>query len=187
MRPRSVAVAQDDKGLAVCDTLIGMETTNEILIRAPAADVFALAANTERWPQILPHYRWVRRLRGADDHKVVEMAARRDFYPVRWVAVQHNFREEHRITFRHVRGISRGMEVEWTITPTPDGAHVRIWHEFHSSLPIVGEFFAHRIVGQLFVSNIAGKTLREIKRLAERGGDSASRETTDAARSAPAH
>jgi ribosome-associated toxin RatA of RatAB toxin-antitoxin module len=147
-----------------------METTNEIQINAPAVVVFALAADTERWPQILPHYRRVRRLRGTDDHKIVEMAAWRDFYPVRWVAMQHNFPEERRITFRHVRGISRGMDVEWRLTPTPEGTHVRIWHEFHSSIPIIGELFARRIVGQLFVSNIAGKTLRQIKELAERGG-----------------
>jgi uncharacterized membrane protein len=163
-----------------------METTNEILIKAPVETVFALAADTERWPQILPHSRWVRRLRGDDEHKLVEMAARRNFYPVRWVAVQRNFADERRITFRHVRGISRGMEVEWQLAPTPDGTHVRIWHEFHSPIPIVGEFFAHRVVGQLFVSNIAGKTLRQIKRLAERGDDvSASRGNAGAVTQAP--
>jgi ribosome-associated toxin RatA of RatAB toxin-antitoxin module len=163
-----------------------METTNEITIKASPAAVFALASDTERWPQILPHYRQVRRLRGTDEHKVVEMAARRDFYPVRWVAVQRNLPDEGRIIFRHVRGISRGMEVEWRLTPTPDGTHVRIWHEFHSSLPIVGELFAHRIVGQIFVSNIAGKTLRQIKRLAERGGSvSASGDSAGATTPAP--
>ena len=145
-----------------------METTNEITIRAPAEAVFALAAETERWPQILPHYRWVRRVRGDEQHKIVEMAAWRDIYPVRWTAEQRNLPEELRITFKHVRGISRGMDVEWRLTRTPDGTHVRIWHSFHSSLPLVGEFFAHRIVGQLFVGNIAGKTLKRIKHLAER-------------------
>jgi ribosome-associated toxin RatA of RatAB toxin-antitoxin module len=159
-----------------------METTNEILIKAAPDVVFALAADTERWPAILPHYRWVRRLRGTDDHKLVEMAARRDFYPVRWVAVQRNLPEEHRITFRHVRGISRGMEVEWRLTATPEGTHVRIWHEFHSDLPLVGEFFAHRIVGQLFVSNIAGKTLRRIKTLAERDDAGSTSEVPDRSR-----
>jgi hypothetical protein len=147
-----------------------METTNEILIHASRETVFALASDTERWPLLLPHYRSVRRLRGTDDHKVVEMAARRDWFPVRWVAVQRNFPEENRITFRHVRGVSQGMNVEWRLTSTADGTAVQIWHEFRSPIPIVGEFFARRIVGQLFVSNIAGKTLRQIKRLAERGG-----------------
>jgi ribosome-associated toxin RatA of RatAB toxin-antitoxin module len=147
-----------------------METTNEILIHAPIGTVFALASDTERWPQILPHYRWVRRLGGTDDHKIIEMAARRDWFPVRWVAVQRNFPAENRITFRHVRGISRGMEVEWQLTSTASGTNARIWHKFHSSIPIVGGIFAQRVVGQLFVSNIAGKTLHQIQKLAERGG-----------------
>ena len=145
----------------------GMETTTEITIRAPAATVFALAAETERWPVILPHYRSVRRLRGDKDHKLVEMAAWRDIYPVRWVAEQHNYPAENRITFKHVRGVTRGMDVEWALTEQNGVTHVRIWHEFHSNLPLIGEFFAHRIVGQLFVGNIAGKTLRRIKQLAE--------------------
>jgi uncharacterized membrane protein len=144
-----------------------METSNEIVIHAPAERVFAYAADTERWPAILPHYRWVRRIKGTDDHKIVGMAAWRDIYPVRWTAVQRNLPGDRRITFKHVRGISRGMNVEWRVTPTPDGAHVRIWHEFHSRIPLVGGLFADLIVGRLFVSNIAGKTLRRIKQLAE--------------------
>jgi aromatase len=144
-----------------------METTTEIVIRAPVETVFALAAATEEWPRLLPHYRRVRRLRGDDRRKVVEMAARRDFYPVRWVAVQENFPEDRRITFRHVRGVTRGMAVEWRLAATAAGTHVRIWHGFHSRIPLVGEFFAHQIVGRLFVSYIAGKTLRRIKAIAE--------------------
>jgi uncharacterized membrane protein len=144
-----------------------VETTSEITIRAPADAVFALAAATERWPRLLPHYRWVRRLRGDDRRKLVEMAAWRDIYPVRWVALQQNFPQQRRITFTHVRGISRGMEVEWRCTETPQGTHVRIWHRFDSDLPLVGEFFATYIVGRLFVSNIAGKTLRRLKVIAE--------------------
>lgn len=144
-----------------------MEMTNEITILAPAERVFALAADTERWPRILPHYRSVRRLRGTDLHKIARMAAWRDIYPVRWTAEQRNYPEELRITFRHLRGVSRGMEVEWRLTPVPGGTHVHIWHAFSSNLPLVGGFFARRIVGQLFVSNIAGKTLKRIKQLAE--------------------
>lgn len=148
-----------------------METSTEITVQAPAETVFALAAATEEWARILPHYHSVRRLRGDDEHKVVAMRAWRAFgparWPVRWTAVQRTFADDRRITFVHVRGISRGMAVEWRLTETPAGTHVRIWHDFHSHLPVIGRFFAHRIVGQLFVTNIATKTLRRIKHLAE--------------------
>lgn len=121
---------------------------------------------------MLPHYRRVRRLAGTDAHKIVEMACWRGFggplrYPVRWVAEQRTLPEQNRITFKHLRGISRGMDVEWRLSETADGTHVLIWHEFYSDLPLVGGLFASRVVGQLFVSAIAGQTLQRIKHLAE--------------------
>jgi ribosome-associated toxin RatA of RatAB toxin-antitoxin module len=144
-----------------------METSTAIDIAAPPEVVYRLAAATEEWPRILPHYRWVKRLRGDDRRKVVEMAAWRDLYPVRWVAVQRNDPDRLRITFTHLRGPTRGMDVEWRLTPTPAGTHVVIWHQFESHLPLIGSFFARRIVGDLFIADIATKTLRRIKALAE--------------------
>ena len=43
--------------------------------------IVALAADVERWPVILPHYRWVTLLDGGGDRKTVEMAARRGRIP----------------------------------------------------------------------------------------------------------
>lgn len=150
-----------------------METVTEITIRAPAERIFALAVATEDWPRLLPHYDFVRRLKGAADHKLVRMAARRNLYlfdyPVRWTAEQHNYPDENRITFTHRRGISRGMNVEWQLVERDGRTHVRIWHEFHSNLPLIGGFFARRIVGDIFVGYIAGQTLARLKQIAERG------------------
>ena len=39
-----------------------MRTVDERQIDAPPERVFAAAADVERWPAILPHYRWVRML-----------------------------------------------------------------------------------------------------------------------------
>jgi len=67
-----------------------------------------------------------------------------------------------------VRGVTRGMTVEWTITPAPGGMLVRIAHDFEPPWPRpLGPLVARYIVGDLFVHNIAGKTLRQIKRVAE--------------------
>jgi len=147
-----------------------MHTENEILIRAEVEKIYTLAAAVERWPQILPHYRWVRVLKDHGDRRLVEMAARRDRIPVRWRAEQRLFPEVPRITFRHVGGITKGMEVEWAFTPLDGGiVRVSILHDLPrlAGWPLVGEVAADRIVGPLFVSNIAGKTLRRIKELAE--------------------
>lgn len=146
-----------------------MHTENSILIHAEPAVVYGLAAAVERWPELLPHYRWVKVLSEDGNRRLVEMAARRDVIPVRWWAVQERFPDVPRITFRHVRGITRGMEVEWRFEPAPDGVLVTIRHDLTLGWPLVGELVADRIIGPRFVASIAGKTLRRIKQLAEAG------------------
>jgi ribosome-associated toxin RatA of RatAB toxin-antitoxin module len=37
-----------------------MSTVDERLVHAPLAVIFGLAADVERWPMILPHYKYVR-------------------------------------------------------------------------------------------------------------------------------
>ena len=145
-----------------------MESTTEIYITADPDVVFQLAAAVEEWPRILPHYRWIRRLADAGPRRIVEMAAWRDIYPVRWLAVVEPVPEERKLRFTHVGGPTRGMEVEWRLTPTEGGTHVAIWHRYQSSIPVVGRLFAEYVVGRLFIDNIAGKTLRAMKRAAER-------------------
>ena len=147
-----------------------MHTENEILIRAEVEKIYTLAAAVERWPQILPHYRWVWVLKDHGDRRLVEMAARRDRIPVRWRTEQRLFPDVPRMTFRHVGGITKGMEVEWIFTPLDEGVvRVSILHDLPrlAGWPLLGEVAVDRIVGPLFVSNIAGKTLRRIKELAE--------------------
>ena len=144
-----------------------MHTENTILMHARTETIYALAAAVERWPEILPHYRWVRVLADHGHRRVVEMAARRDWIPVRWRAEQELFPADPRIVFRHVGGVTRGMWVEWTFTPQPDGVLVRIEHELRLGWPLVGGLVADHIVGPQFVANIAGKTLWRLKQLAE--------------------
>ena len=54
-----------------------MHTQTTTFIQGPLERIVDLAVDVERWPQILPHYRWVTLLEGGGDRKVVEMAARR--------------------------------------------------------------------------------------------------------------
>lgn len=145
-----------------------MHTENHITIDAPAARIYDLAARIERWPEMLPHYRWVTIRRDEGAWRLVEMAATRDGFPVKWVSIQQLDPERRRIRFRHVRGISRGMAVEWRIEPAQGGMLVSISHDFDPPWPRpLGPLFARHVVCGLFVHNIAGKTLRHIKSLAE--------------------
>ncbi|HEY3269120.1 MAG TPA: SRPBCC family protein [Armatimonadota bacterium] len=139
-----------------------MHTENHIDIAGLAERVFALAADTAAWPRWLPHYRFVRQ-----HGRVAHMGALRNRFPVSWWAIQESYPDEGRITFRHVGGITRGMEVEWRITPTPGGAHVVIAHDLAYPAPVLGWMFARYIVGGIFVTYIADRTLRRLKQKVE--------------------
>ena len=147
-----------------------MWTQNSVRIDAPADTVFRLAAEVEFWPVLLPHYRYVRVLRRGAGRRLVKMAASRDGIPVSWTSIQWLEPARHRITFRHVTGVTRGMVVEWLIRPV-DGAAVvvTISHRFQPRWPLVGGWVAERVIGPFFVHDIAGKTLRRIKAIAEGG------------------
>jgi ribosome-associated toxin RatA of RatAB toxin-antitoxin module len=146
-----------------------MKTRNEIWMRAPARAIYPLAAEVERWPERLPHYRWVNVLERSANRKLVEMAASRDGIPVSWRAVQTLEPDVPRITFRHVAGVTRGMDVVWSFQPMDGGTLVSIEHELTLRWPLIGTWVAERVIGPQFVANIAGKTLRRIKQLAEQG------------------
>jgi ribosome-associated toxin RatA of RatAB toxin-antitoxin module len=139
-------------------------------MRADPALVYDLAAAVERWPVILPHYRRVRVLHEDAGRRVVAMAAWRDGIPVAWTAVQECFPEERRITFRHIRGVTTGMDVAWRLDPSPDGVQVSIWHRFEPRWPLVPDTLVRRVIGEFFVDNIAGKTLRRVREIAEAAG-----------------
>ncbi|MDQ2808853.1 MAG: SRPBCC family protein [Chloroflexota bacterium] len=133
--------------------------------------VFRLGADIDRWPLFLPHYRYVRLLWASADRrrKVAAMGARRDGLPVAWTTTQELFPAESpmRIRFRHVRGVTRGMDVAWLLTPSPQGVHVEIRHEFAPGWPLIGGWPTERVIGGFFVGTIAGRTLRCVKAVAE--------------------
>jgi ribosome-associated toxin RatA of RatAB toxin-antitoxin module len=151
-----------------------MRTVDERHARAPAEVCFRLAADVERWPDILPHYRWVRfRRRDGFARGEVEMAAWRPFGPVRyptwWVSEMSHDPDAGTVRYRHVDGITRGMDVWWEVSPAGDGrTRLRIVHEWSGpNWPMVGGWAAQHVIGPHFVSAIAGRTLAGIARAAE--------------------
>jgi len=147
-----------------------MHTENHITIRGNIDRIYELAVEVTRWPEILPHYRWVKLIEKEGRKRTVEMAATRDGIPVKWMAVQTIIPEEHRILFRHIEGPTTGMDVEWTLVRRGDEVDVTIKHDFSSDIPLVGPIYDGFIVGKLFVHNIAGKTLGRIKEIVESEG-----------------
>lgn len=161
-----------------------MKTIDEHTAAAPPDVCFRAAADVERWPSILPHYRWVRfRRKEGFAHGLVEMAAFRNFgplgWPTWWLSEMKHDAEARTVTYRHVDGVTRGMDVVWEVTPLEDGrSHLRIVHEWDGpGWPLINTFAANVVIGPHFVSAIAGRTLAGVAAAAERAAARDSRET----------
>lgn len=152
-----------------------MIRTDDRVTTAPVDVVFHIAADVERWPDILPHYRWVR-FREKEDfgRGVVEMAAWRDFigplrYPTWWVSRMETDADVPVIRYRHIDGITRRMDVVWEFHPANEGTLVRIVHEWDGpEWPLIRGIAANQVIGPHFVSAIAQRTLAGICTAAER-------------------
>lgn len=153
-----------------------MRTIDRITIHAPLERVFALARDVERWPELLSHYRWVRMLERRPDGGRVEMAAWRSFgppplrYPAWWVSEMHVDPDRAVIHYRHVAGITTGMEVRWELAETGGSGSVtvEIMHEWAGpGWPLIGRLAADQVIGPVFVHGIASRTLAGIRRRAE--------------------
>ena len=151
-----------------------MRTVDRTRMRAPLARVLAAAVDVERWPALLPHYRRVRMLERRADGGLVEMAAWRPFgplnYPTWWVSEMRVDRAAPAIHYRHVRGITAGMDVVWRLEPAGDDTEVTIVHDWAGPpWPVVGGAAAAWVIGPVFIHGIASRTLAGIRRAVEAG------------------
>ena len=157
-----------------------MRTVDERVVRAPLATIFALAADVERWPEHLAHYRYVRfHERDGAGGGIVEMSANRPFGPLGWptwwtsmmtaAPPGSGVSDAPWIRFRHVRGVTAGMDVEWSFRQIADGTDVRIVHVWNGPRwPLIGRLAAVGVIGPIFVHGIASRTLAGLAAAAER-------------------
>ena len=152
-----------------------MRTVDEIVMRGSPERCFRFGAEVERWPEWLPHYRWVRfqRKDGFGTGRV-EMAAQRRFgplpWPVWWVSEMTVDEARPAVLYHHVDGITTGMDVEWSFEALRDGSgtRVRIVHVWNGpGWPGIGTVAAVAVIGPVFVRGIASRTLAGLAAVAE--------------------
>jgi uncharacterized membrane protein len=148
---------------------MGIEIENRRVIHAPIDVIFRLAAEVEQWPRLLAHYRRVTPLAVRAEGRIVEMCAVRPPLPLpaRWRAIQVVDAATRTVRYRHIGGVTRGMEVEWRIVTAGESVEVTIVHRFAPPWPWPGPWLARRIVCGFFVHGIAEHTLRGMARAAE--------------------
>jgi ribosome-associated toxin RatA of RatAB toxin-antitoxin module len=143
-----------------------MNLANSILINAPKTRIFEAAADLEKWPTFLPHYRYIRYLERSPDRNVVEMAARRGIIPITWVSEELIDRQRYEVRFRHLRAWTKGMEVIWKFAEQPGGVLVSILHDLRFRTPILAPI-AEPIIGRFFIHHVANQTLKHMKAYVE--------------------
>lgn len=152
-----------------------MRTVDEVIIAAAPAVVWPLASAVEHWPNFLRHYRRVTRLDGAPaGDGLVEMAAWRPFgvfrWPTWWRSEMRVNPVQREIYYRHIAGVTRGMQVWWTILPEGVAhSRVTIVHEWDGPpWSVLRRPAAEWVIGPVFVHGIASRTLAGIAKAATR-------------------
>ncbi|MBS1241997.1 MAG: Polyketide cyclase/dehydrase [Gemmatimonadetes bacterium] len=150
-----------------------MHTVDETDVAAPPATVFRFAADVERWPDILPHYRWVTMGERTREQAVVEMAAWRPFglfnWPTWWRSQMWIDEARMEVRYRHIEGITSGMDVLWRVEPRGTGSHVTLVHDWAGPpWVLIRRPAAEWVIGPIFVHGIATRTLAGVARAAER-------------------
>lgn len=144
-----------------------MRSEISIHIDAPPDLVYSLVSDLDHWPVWLNHYRYVRVLERTEDGVHAAMSAWRGLIPVFWHALQKAEPTTRTIRFKHVRGITRGMDVLWTIEPEEKGTRARIYHDLDLKWPVIGRWFSEQVIARCFIDPIAGRTLVSFKNIAE--------------------
>ena len=135
-------------------------------MNAPKRRIFEVAADLEKWPTFLPHYRNIHYLERNGNRNVVRMAARRGNIPVSWVSEEVIDRDRYEVRFRHLKAWTKGMEVVWTFVEQPPGVLVSIVHDLRFRIPPLAPV-AEPIIGSFFISYVANQTLKHMKAYVE--------------------
>jgi ribosome-associated toxin RatA of RatAB toxin-antitoxin module len=144
-----------------------MHTGNSIIIQAPKTTIFETAANLAGWPDILPHYRYIRYLERDTDRNLVVMAAVRAGIPIAWTSEQIIDRDRCEIRFHHLKAWTKGMQVVWSFKETPAGVVVEIVHDLRFRIRALGPLI-EPLIGSAFIHPVATRTLRCMKKHLER-------------------
>ncbi len=145
-----------------------MIVKQSIEVDAPPELIYSIAHDIGKWASMLPHYRYVHVLERNGDDCVCVMAARRDWFPVRWTAAVHLLPQIPRIEFTHVAGPIAGMRVAWIFDATPHGTRLTISHDLAAvRTALVRTKLGSEIAARVFIEPIASRTLVCMKAIAE--------------------
>jgi ribosome-associated toxin RatA of RatAB toxin-antitoxin module len=109
------------------------------VIRAPLAEVYALAKRVEDFPRFMPDLERVTVLeRDGGVPTATEWVGVVEGRKIRWVEEDHWDDARHACRFRQRDGDFERYEGEWTFAPEGDGTRTAIAVEFEFGIPLIG-------------------------------------------------
>ena len=147
-----------------------MNSSSGILIRAPREKIFETVSQLLRWPEFLPHYRFVRALTlrtpEGEGWQGLHMSAAGGWFPVAWKAAFRADPSQLELHFEHVAFLTKGMRVVWTLTPVEGGTLVEILHVLDFRVRGLG-WLMEPLLQHGFIEPVARRTLATFKRILE--------------------
>ena len=144
-----------------------MNSISSIVIQAPPEKIFALVSQLSRWPEFLPHYRFVRTISevtaGKPGWTGLHMSAKGGWFPVAWKALFRADPSTHALEFEHIAAFTKGMQVIWKLKQIPEGTLVEIHHDLRFRIAGLG-FLLEPILQHGFIEPVASLTLATFKK-----------------------
>lgn len=144
------------------------QLTYSVEINRPITEVYHLARQVERQPEMMPEYLSCRIVDHPSGRMLLQRTAKIRRQVVRWLSWVE-FRENEGLYFTHVGGLLDGMKVHWVFTPEgPDRTRFTITQDFHISHPIPGVGAClEKWIFQPKLRDIANRVIYSFKRACE--------------------
>jgi len=146
-----------------------IRTEDSIDIAVSPEECYRLVSDIEAYARLMPDYSNTRVVAREGNSITMEKTASVRGLRFTWTSVGTP-EPPDRVRYRWIRGILRGMETIWTVTPAEEGCQLEIVHQIHWPWWLGGNLIARGVIYPLFVHGMAQKTLRLVKQALERGG-----------------
>ena len=145
-----------------------MKTQNTVAVIGSLEEVYGLIEGVEHWPEIVEDVGDVKVLGMDARKKVVEISTRGGVLHLKMIALQESFPVERRVTFNHIKGVMKGVVVEWTLgevrLKNKSLMHVNVTHDFKN----ISSARAY-VLNRFFIQKRTEKMLVRLKEIVEAG------------------
>ncbi len=111
-------------------------------IQRPAAEVFEIVEDLERFPEFMPNVTSIRVIESSQDKKVAEWETVIDETPLTWTEEGIYDRDNYVVRFRAVEGVFDRFDGHWEVVPDGNNSRVTLELDYEIGLPEIEELIS---------------------------------------------